>query len=171
MRGDAVPERARRVRLLAMDVDGVLTDGGIYLAEGVELRRFDVKDGAGIVLAQRAGLEVAWLSGRSSPVVAARAADLGVRHLRQGSLDKLPGYLEVVSELGLADAQVAYVGDDVLDVPVLRRVGLAVAVADASPEARRAAHLVTRAAGGRGAVREVVELILKAQGKWEGLLP
>jgi len=159
------------IRALICDVDGVLTDGSILLAEdGTEIKRFNSQDGAGIALFVRSGYQVAFLTGRESGAVAKRARELGVQHVRQGAGDKVPPYEEIRAAMGLADAQVCYVGDDLPDLPVMRRVGVAVAVADARPEVRAAAHLVTRAPGGRGAVREVIERILTAQGKWASIV-
>jgi 3-deoxy-D-manno-octulosonate 8-phosphate phosphatase (KDO 8-P phosphatase) len=164
---DEIIERARKVRLLILDCDGVLTDGRIImLPGGGETKVFDVKDGHAIVMLGRAGIKVAIISGRASEAVRARAKELGVAHLHEMAWVKTEPYERVLAEEGLTDEDVCYVGDDVVDVPLLRRAGLAVAVADAVEEARQHSHLVTRRAGGRGAVREVIEMILKAQGKW-----
>jgi 3-deoxy-D-manno-octulosonate 8-phosphate phosphatase (KDO 8-P phosphatase) len=163
--------RARRVVLLLMDVDGVLTDGGLpFSGRGAGARTFDVKDGAGIVIARRLGLRTGLISGRGGADVAERARDLGVEEVHLKTRDKLAVYERVLARLGLEDAEVCYVGDDIMDLPVLRRAGLAVAPADAHPEVRRRVPFVTRAAGGRGAVREVVDAMLKAQGRWETAL-
>ena len=163
-----VLDRARRVKLLVLDCDGVLTDGRIImLPDGDETKAFDVKDGHGIVMAQRAGLRVAIISGRKSSVVQKRAKELGVAHLHEMAWVKTEPYESVLAEEGLTDEQVCYVGDDVVDIPLLRRAGLGVAVADAVDEVKQQSHLVTTRAGGRGAVREVIEFILKAQGKWD----
>jgi 3-deoxy-D-manno-octulosonate 8-phosphate phosphatase (KDO 8-P phosphatase) len=161
-------DRARRIKLLILDCDGVLTDGRIIMLPGSdETKAFDVKDGHGIVMAQRAGLRVAIISGRKSSVVQTRAKELGVSHLYEMAWVKTEPYEKVLAEEGLADEAVCYVGDDVVDIPLLRRAGLAVAVADAVDEAKQVSHLVTTRAGGRGAVREVIEFILKAQDKWD----
>ena len=166
-----VERRAAGVRLLLMDCDGVLTDGRITPVEGGDERKsFHTRDGHGLVLLHRAGLRSGIISGRSSALVAMRASDLGVAYVRQGALDKLEVFEELLSEAGFAPAEVAYVGDDVVDIPLMLRSGLAVAVADATEETRAAAHYVTRLPGGFGAVREVCELILKAQGRWDGLM-
>jgi 3-deoxy-D-manno-octulosonate 8-phosphate phosphatase (KDO 8-P phosphatase) len=163
--------RARAVRLVILDVDGVLTDGRIlYGTGGIEVKAFDVRDGHGVKLAHRAGLRTAIITGRTSDIVARRAEELGIADVIQGSRDKLAAYRELAARLGLADAHIACLGDDVTDLPLLARAGLAVAVAGAVAEARAAAHYVTRRAGGRGAVREALELVLKAQGLWDGLL-
>jgi 3-deoxy-D-manno-octulosonate 8-phosphate phosphatase (KDO 8-P phosphatase) len=160
-------ERCARIELLALDVDGVLTDGGIaYSGEGVEWKQFHVRDGSGIKLWQQAGKQVAVISGRTSPVVAVRAAELGVAPVIQGAADKLAAFRQVLTDAGLTAEQACFIGDDVPDLPVLAHCGLAVAVADACAETRAAAHYVTRTPGGRGAVREAIELILQCQGRW-----
>src|SRR2546423_4047708 len=160
-----VERRAALVRLLLLDCDGVLTDGRVTLVEGGdEQKSFHTRDGHGLVLLHRAGLRSGIISGRSSGVVASRAADLGVAYVRQGALDKSKVFEELLAEAGVEPPEVAYVGDDVVDIPLMRRSGLAVAVADAAEDARACAHYVTRLPGGFGAVREVCELILKAQG-------
>ena len=168
---DDIIERARKVRMLIVDCDGVLTDGRIImLPDGDETKAFDVKDGHAIVMAQRAGVKVAIISGRKSSVVRARAKELGVVHLYEMSWVKTEPYEKILAEEELTDEQVCYVGDDVIDIPLLRRAGLAVTVADGVEEAKQYSHLVTKRAGGRGAVREVIELILKSQDKWEEAL-
>ena len=168
-----VDRRVRSVRFLLLDVDGVLTDGRILHAPGdagEEIKAFDSKDGLGMMLASRAGLAIGLLSGRTSPVVARRARELGITEVLQGRLPKTPAYVELRERLGLRDAEVCYVGDDVPDVPLLRRVGLGVAPADAHPEALRAAAWVTERRGGRGAVREIIDRILRAQGRWDAVV-
>ncbi len=163
--------RARAVRLVILDVDGVLTDGRIiYGTGGIELKAFDVRDGHGVKLFHRMGLRTAIVTGRTSEIVARRAEELGIADLVQGTKDKLAAYRELLARHALPDAHVACLGDDVTDLPLFARAGLAVAVAGAAPEARAAAHYVTRRAGGRGAVREVLDLILKAQGLWDQAL-
>jgi 3-deoxy-D-manno-octulosonate 8-phosphate phosphatase (KDO 8-P phosphatase) len=163
-----VNEKLKNIKLLILDVDGVMTDGRIIFdSNGVESKFFNVKDGHGIKMVQRAGLEVAIISGRASQVVANRAEELGIARVYQKSLDKMTPYLEILSLTGLNDAQVAFVGDDVIDIPVLRRVGFAAAPADAVAEVLPFVHFVTANRGGWGAVREVCDLILKAQGSWE----
>ena len=168
---DATPdivERARGIKLLILDCDGVLTDGRIImLPDGDETKAFDVKDGHAMVMAQRAGLRIAIISGRKSSVVRARATELGVAHLHEMAWVKMEPYEKVLAEEGLTDGEVCFVGDDVVDIPLLRRAGLGVAVADAVEEAKQHSHLVTTKPGGRGAVREVIEFILKAQNKWD----
>lgn len=168
---DDITERARRVRLLILDCDGVLTDGRIImLPGGDETKAFDVKDGHAMVMAQRAGLPIAIISGRKSSVVQARAKELRVAHLHEMAWVKTEPYEKILTEEDLTDEVVCFVGDDVVDIPLLRRAGLAIAVADAVEEAKKYSHFVTARAGGRGAVREVIEIILKAQDKWEEAL-
>lgn len=161
-------ERCRRVELLVLDVDGVLTDGGIiYSDSGAEIKRFHVRDGAGLRVWQMTGKHSAIVTGRTSNVVAVRAAEVGVGWVYQGASDKLPAYRELLAKAGVAPEQVCCIGDDLPDLPLLGTCGLAVAVADACPEARAAAHHVTQAGGGCGAVRELIELILGCQGLWQ----
>ena len=164
-------DRARKIKLLILDCDGVLTDGRIImLPDNDETKSFDVKDGHGIVMAQRAGLRVAIISGRKSSIVRARAKELGVAHLYEMAWIKTEPYEKVLAEEELLDEEVCYVGDDVVDIPLLRRAGFAVAVGDAVEETKQHSHMVTNHAGGRGAVREVIEFILKAQDKWDEAL-
>jgi 3-deoxy-D-manno-octulosonate 8-phosphate phosphatase (KDO 8-P phosphatase) len=161
---DAVLERARRIRLLVLDVDGVLTDGRLFLsASGEELKVFHVRDGSGLVAVQRAGITVAIISGRDSAAVTRRAAELGIRHVRQGVGDKGAALDRLLDELGISAAATACVGDDTPDVPMLRRAGLAIGVADAHPALLAAAHWVTPSNGGQGAVREACDLLLSAR--------
>ncbi len=163
--------RAGRIKLLMMDCDGVLTDGRITLLDdGDELKSFHTRDGHGLVLLHRAGLRSGIISGRTAKAVERRARDLGVSIVYQGILDKIATFNELTSSESLDDAEIAYIGDDVTDIPLMNRVGLAVAVADAVTETKAAAHYTTELAGGFGAVREVCELILKAQGHWNGLM-
>jgi len=158
------------IKLVIFDVDGVLTDGRIVMDNnGVESKFFDVRDGTGIKWLKRAGLEIAFLTGRESRVVEFRAAELGVDIIRQGAKVKLTVYEEILDEFGLTDRKVAFAGDDLIDLPVLRRVGLSMAPADARPEIKEAVHFVCQNAGGRGAVREMAEMILKGQGLWESI--
>ena len=164
-------QRAEKIKLVLFDVDGVLTDGKLVLqADGSESKQFDIKDGTGIVLAQRAGLKVGFLSARVSPPTQPRAAQLGVTLVHQGVSSKLETYEHIVDALLLEDEQVAYMGDDIVDLPVLSRVGLAAAPADAAPDVRARVHWVSQAPGGCGAARELIELILRAQGAWESVL-
>ncbi|MFH0965608.1 MAG: HAD-IIIA family hydrolase [Planctomycetota bacterium] len=163
-------ERIARIKAVILDVDGVLTDGAIYVnGQGDETKRFNVRDGAAIKWLQRCGLAVAFLSGRTSTAVEARARQVGVEHVVQGATEKLPAYETLRDARGVKDEEVCYAGDDLHDLPVLRRAGFAAATADATGEARSAAHYVTQARGGEGAVRELAEVILKSQGSWETL--
>lgn len=167
----SVERRASRIKLLLMDCDGVLTDGRLWLTEdGDEQKSFNTHDGQGLSLLHRAGLQSGIITGRRSRAVIRRAAELGVEYVRQGEPDKIAAFEQVLQEAGVAENEVAFVGDDLPDIPIMKRAELAVAVADAVEETRSAAHYVTRARGGRGAVREVVELILKSQGRWSDLV-
>jgi 3-deoxy-D-manno-octulosonate 8-phosphate phosphatase (KDO 8-P phosphatase) len=167
----SVQEKASRVRLLLFDVDGVLTDGTIVMhADGAESKGFHIRDGAAIVWAQRAGLTVGLLSARSSGATAHRAAQLAVRIVEQGVRSKLTSYEHIIRDARVTDEQVAYMGDDLLDLPVLARVGLSAAPADAAPEVRENVDWVSEAGGGRGAARELIELVLKAQRRWDDVL-
>jgi 3-deoxy-D-manno-octulosonate 8-phosphate phosphatase (KDO 8-P phosphatase) len=164
-------EKARAVRWLVLDVDGVLTDGRILLdGEGGEWKAFDVRDGHRIVLAAAQGIRTAFLTGRTSRVVERRAAELGVERVYQGVRDKGAALAAFLREEGVGAAAVAYLGDDVVDLPAMRLAGLAAAVGDAVPEVIEAADWVSAAPGGRGAVRELVEFVLAAQGRWEAAL-
>jgi 3-deoxy-D-manno-octulosonate 8-phosphate phosphatase (KDO 8-P phosphatase) len=166
-----VKERAKNIRLLILDVDGVLTDGRLYFdAKGEALKVFHVRDGHGIKMLQKAGIEVAFLSGRRSDAAYHRAKELGVNRFHEGLRDKVAVLEEIMAAMKIDAAAVAAVGDELVDLPLMRRVGLGVAVADAAPEVKAAAHLVTNLPGGQGAVREVCDLLLKAQGKWEGIV-
>jgi 3-deoxy-D-manno-octulosonate 8-phosphate phosphatase (KDO 8-P phosphatase) len=164
----ALTDRCRPIRLLVLDVDGVLTDGRItYTDTGVEIKSFHVRDGSGLVLWQQAGRQVAIISGRTSRAVEVRAAELGIKHVWQGRADKQQALRDLLTTLDVRPEQVCAVGDDLPDLPVLRACGLAVAVADACAEVRTAAHFVTMMPGGYGAVREVVEMVLRAQELWD----
>jgi 3-deoxy-D-manno-octulosonate 8-phosphate phosphatase (KDO 8-P phosphatase) len=166
-----IDEQAARVRLILFDVDGVLTDGKLLVhADGSESKLFDIKDGTGIVWAQRLGLTVGLLSARSSAATAQRAAQLGITLVHQGVHSKLDTYEQIADSLMLDDDAIAYMGDDILDLPVLARVGLAAAPADAVPDVRSRVDWVATARGGDGAARELIELILRAQGRWESVL-
>jgi 3-deoxy-D-manno-octulosonate 8-phosphate phosphatase (KDO 8-P phosphatase) len=159
-----VIKRAQRIKLLLMDCDGVLTDGRIWLtADGDEVKAFHVRDGQGIVLLHLAGVRTGIISGRISAATERRANELGMSFLRQGVSEKVAVFDDLLGEAGLAADECAYIGDDVGDIEIMRRVGLAVAVADAADAAKQVAHFVTTAAGGKGAVREVCETILQAQ--------
>jgi 3-deoxy-D-manno-octulosonate 8-phosphate phosphatase (KDO 8-P phosphatase) len=173
--GRGVPKqvraRAARVKLLVLDVDGVLTDGRIIMDhKGREIKAFDVRDGHGIKLLREAGIEVAILTGRNSPVVQKRADDLGILWVRQGVHDKIGAYQEIAREVGITDDEACFVGDDFVDIPLLKRVGIPIVVGDGAPEAKRLALYVTQSPGGRGAVREVCDLLLQSQGIWKEVL-
>jgi 3-deoxy-D-manno-octulosonate 8-phosphate phosphatase (KDO 8-P phosphatase) len=166
-----VAERVADIRLLLFDVDGVLTDGVVLMhADGSEAKGFHIRDGAAMVWAQRAGLTVGWLSARTSGATTHRAAQLAIRLVVQGANSKLAAYERILRETGLADQAVAYMGDDLLDLPVLTRVGLSAAPSDAAAEVASRVHWVSAAAGGRGAVREFIELVLRAQNRWDHVL-
>ncbi|HEY0322590.1 MAG TPA: HAD hydrolase family protein [Pyrinomonadaceae bacterium] len=166
-----IERRAARIRLLLMDCDGVLTDGRITLVgDGDEEKSFHTRDGHGLVLLHRAGLRSGIISGRTSTLVLRRARELGMHYVKQGTWDKIKEFEEVLHEAGFEESEVAFIGDDVTDIPLMQRSELAVAVADAVEETRRASHYVTELPGGFGAVREVCELILKAQGHWDDLM-
>ena len=161
-------DKASRIRLLLFDVDGVLTDGVVVMhADGSESKGFHIRDGAAIVWAQRAGVPVGLLSARSSGATTHRAAQLAVRIVAQGVTSKLRAYEQIVREAGVDDAAVAYMGDDLLDLPVIARVGLSGAPADAAAEVRERVDWISRLGGGRGAVREFIELVLRAQNRWD----
>lgn len=160
-----VQKRAAKVRLVGFDVDGVLTDGSLYLGDsGEEYKVFHTRDGQGLVMLRECGMKVAIISGRSSRAVEERMAELGIIHVYQGQADKLAVFQTLLATLALEPSETAYVGDDLPDLPVMRRVGLSIAVADAHPLVQQHAHWQTRLPGGRGAVREVCELLLEAQG-------
>ncbi len=170
-----VNERAVKVRLLLMDVDGVWTDGKLYYAPGpggemVETKAFDSQDGISLRWLTWKGIQTGLISGRDSAATQFRAEQLGVSYVYQGHIEKIPILEEILAKSGLSAEQIAYVGDDLTDAIVMRRVGLAIATANARPEVKRMAHYVTQAPGGQGAVREVVELLLKAQGAWQEIL-
>ena len=166
-----VRRRASLITLMLFDVDGVLTDGKILMhPDGSESKQFDIKDGTGLVWAQRAGLKVGMLSARSSAATAQRAAQLGITIVQQGVSSKLRAYEEILRQTALSDVDVAYMGDDVLDLPVIGRAGLSASPADGVDEVRARVHYVSRARGGDGAAREFIEIILKAQDRWERLL-
>jgi YrbI family 3-deoxy-D-manno-octulosonate 8-phosphate phosphatase len=161
-------QRCVPIELLVLDVDGVLTDGGIiHVNDESELKKFHVRDGAGLKLWRSAGKRAALITGRTSRVVAIRAAEIGIDPVLQGVEEKLPALRNLLQAGGWRPEQVCYVGDDLLDLPLLRHCGLAVAVADACAEVIADAHYVTRTAGGRGAVRETIELLLRCQGHWK----
>ena len=169
---DILKDRAQKIKLLLTDCDGVLTDGCVYYSErGEELKKFSLRDGMGVErLRNLAGVETGIITGEVSPSVIKRAEKLKITELHLGVKDKPAVFYEIIDRLNLKPEEVAYIGDDFTDVVVMRRVGFAIATANARPEMKPIAHYVTEAPGGQGAVREVIELLLKAQGKWDGIL-
>ncbi len=163
-------EKAARIKLVVFDVDGVLTDGSLYIGDdGQEYKAFHSRDGHGMKLLQESGVRIGIITGRTSRVVEHRMASLGIEHVYQGQLDKLPAFQDLMEKLDLSPDAVAYVGDDVVDLPIMVRVGLAIAVADAHPMVARHAHWQTAQPGGRGAARDVCELMLEARGLLQDL--
>ncbi len=163
---DEIITKAALIRLVIFDVDGVLTDGSIFIGDaGEEYKAFFSRDGLGMTMLQRSGVEIGIITGRCSQVVLHRMQSLGIEYIFQGQSDKLPAFQQLCQQLNLQPQQVAYVGDDVIDLPVMQQVGLAIAVGDAHPIVTKYTHWQTHSTGGRGAVREVCELIMQAQGK------
>lgn len=162
--------RLKKVKLLLCDVDGVLTDASVFIGEAGEFKRFDIQDGLGLALLRRQGLKAGWISSRPSTATERRAKELKIDFLRQSKGSKVSTVQSLLARTGLGWDEICYAGDDLVDLGVLRRAGVAVAVANGVAEVRAAADYVTRAAGGRGAVREVVELLLKAQDKWDAVV-
>ena len=173
----AILKRAKKIRLLLMDVDGTLTDGKVYLMSvsgagaAAELKVFDAHDGAGVKLAHMMGIKTGLITGRNSMATAQRAHEMSMDYVFQGRAKKSEAYLEIQQQAGVTDEETAYMGDDLPDLPLLERAGLAIATANAVPEVKKAAHYVTQRSGGAGAAREIVELILKCQGKWKAAIP
>ncbi len=166
--GAELTGRIKRIKLLIMDVDGVMTDGSvIYNDAGLETKVFDVRDGHGIKMLQRAGIKAAIITSRRSEAVTHRAKNLGIELLYQGAIEKVRAYEDLLQKEGLKQDETAYMGDDIVDIPILKRAGFRVCVPDAVDEVKQTAHYITKKHGGSGAVREVVELILKTQGRWE----
>lgn len=163
-------ERLSNVRLLLTDVDGVMTDGSIYITEQGEVKQFSIQDGLGLVMLRRNGVKVGWISARPSPVTTRRGEELKIDYILQQKGSKVAAAEQTLQSAGIDWSQVCYMGDDVVDLCLLKRAGVAVAVANGIHEAKEMAHYVTEKAGGHGAVREVVTLILKAQGKWETIV-
>lgn len=165
---NTIQEKAKKIKLLLLDVDGVLTDNRlIYGDDGQEYKAFNTRDGHGLVLLQKTGIEVGIITGRKSQLVANRMNDLKVKHLYQGVPDKLPTFEALIEKLQISHDQIAYMGDDILDLPILTRVGLATAPSDADPEVLKRVDFISQQAGGRGAVRELCELIMQAQDTWQ----
>jgi len=164
-------ERAKQIKLIIFDVDGVLTDGGLYFDDsGQELKAFHSRDGLGMKMLKSSGVEIGIITGRTSQVVTHRMNNLGIEHVYQGQSEKLPAFQLLIEKLGVSEREVAYVGDDVVDLPIMRRVGLAVAVQDAHDWVVKHAHWQTPSCGGRGAARDICEFILEAQGNLESTL-
>ncbi len=166
-----IQEKASQIKLVIFDVDGVLTDGSLFLGDdGQEYKAFHSKDGHGMVMLQQSGVMIGIITGRTSEVVRKRMESLGIKHVFQGQKDKLPAYEELKQELSLSDEQVAYVGDDVVDLPVMTKVGLSIAVQDAHALTKEHAHWITPSNGGRGAAREVCEMLMHSQGQLDSAL-
>lgn len=166
-----IHEKASQIKLVIFDVDGVLTDGSLFLGDdGQEYKAFHSKDGHGMVMLQQSGVMIGIITGRTSEVVRKRMESLGIKHVFQGQKDKLPAYEQLKRELSLSDEQVAYVGDDVVDLPVMIKVGLSIAVQDAHALTKEHAHWITPANGGRGAAREVCEMLMHSQGRLNSAL-
>ncbi|HHL45161.1 MAG TPA: 3-deoxy-manno-octulosonate-8-phosphatase KdsC [Gammaproteobacteria bacterium] len=164
-------EKAATIKLVVFDVDGVLTDGSLFLGDdGQEYKAFHSRDGHGMKMLQASGVDIAIITGRTSRVVQHRMDNLGIRHIYQGQLDKLPAFEELLQKLDITPDHAAYVGDDVVDLPVMRRAGLAVAVQDAHPLVKEHAHWCTPTGGGRGAARDLCELVMRAQGTLDNQL-
>jgi 3-deoxy-D-manno-octulosonate 8-phosphate phosphatase (KDO 8-P phosphatase) len=171
----ALKKRAARIKLLLMDVDGTMTDGSVTLLSqtdgtALEIKTFDAHDGQGLTLAHTAGLRTGCITGRESPALLRRAQEMKMDFIYMKQPVKMPAYEEILIKAGVDDSAVAFIGDDLPDIPLLRRAGLAVAVGDAVPEVKDAAHFTTKAHAGHGAVREAVELILKSKGIWEAMI-
>lgn len=168
-------KRAARIKVLLMDVDGTMTDGGVTLLSqpdgtALEIKRFDAHDGQGLTLANTAGVRTGCITGRESAALLRRAHEMRMEFIYMKQPTKIPAYEEILRKAGVSEEEVAYVGDDLPDLPVMRRVGLAVVVGDAVPEVKKAAHFTTKSVAGRGAIRDAVELILKAKGIWEEMI-
>jgi len=171
----SLKKRAAQIKLILMDVDGTMTDGGVTLlsqADGtaLEIKTFDAHDGQGLTLARTAGLLTGCITGRESAALMRRANEMKMEFIYMKQAVKMPAYEEILGKAGVADSAVAYIGDDLPDIPLLRRAGLAVAVGDAVPEVKDAAHYTTKALAGHGAVREAIELVLRSKGIWEALI-
>lgn len=170
-----VKKRASKIQVLLMDVDGTMTDGGVILLSqpdgtALEIKRFDAHDGQGLSLAHTAGIRTGCITGRESPALLRRANEMKMEFIYMKQPVKIPSYEEILKKAGVPENAIAYIGDDLPDLPIMRRVGFAIAVADATPEVKKAAHYTTKALAGRGAVREVIEVILKSKGIWEKMI-
>ena len=171
----ALKKRAAQIKLLLMDVDGTMTDGGVLLlsqpdGSALEIKKFDAHDGQGLTLAHTAGIRTGCITGRESPALLRRAHEMKMDYIYMKIPLKMPAYEEILSKSGVKDVEVAFVGDDLPDIPILKRVGLAVAVGDAVADVKKIAHYTTKALAGRGAIREAIELILKSKGIWDELI-
>ena len=171
----SIQKRAARIKVLLMDVDGTMTDGGVTLLSqndggALEVKTFDAHDGQGLTLAHTAGLRTGCITGRESPALLRRAREMKMEFIYMKQPVKMPAYEEILQKTGVSDSAVAFIGDDLPDLPLLRRAGLAVAVGDAVPEVKQVAHYVTRAPAGHGAIREAVELVLKSKGIWSEII-
>ncbi len=171
----ALKKRAAQIKLLLMDVDGTMTDGGVILlsqpdGSALEIKRFDAHDGQGLTLAHTAGIRTGCITGRESPALLRRAHEMKMDYIYMKIPLKLPAYEEILVKAGVKDVEVAFVGDDLPDIPILKRVGLAVAVGDAVADVKKIAHYTTKALAGKGAIREAIELILKSKGIWDELI-
>jgi 3-deoxy-D-manno-octulosonate 8-phosphate phosphatase (KDO 8-P phosphatase) len=171
----ALKKRAAQIKVLLMDVDGTMTNGGVALlsqtdGSALEIKTFDAHDGQGLTLAHTAGVRTGCVTGRESAALLRRANEMKMEFIYMKQAAKIPAYEAILRKAGVPDSAVAYVGDDLPDLPILRRVGLAIAVGDAVPEVKKASHFVTASAGGRGAIRDAVELILKSKGIWEEMI-
>lgn len=168
---EQIKAKAQKIKLVIFDVDGVLTDGSLFYGDdGQEYKAFQSRDGHGMKMLQKSGVDIAFITGRTSEVVKYRAKNLGIDHVYQGQLQKLPAFKTVLEKLDLIADEVAYVGDDVVDLPVMIRVGLAITVNDGHELVKKHAHWVTENRGGQGAAREICEFIMQAQGTWEALI-
>ncbi len=171
----ALKKRAAQIKILLMDVDGTMTEGGVTLlsqpdGSALEIKTFDAHDGQGLTLARTAGIRTGCITGRESPALLRRAEEMKMEFVYMKQPSKIPAYEEILRKTGVPDSAVAYVGDDLPDLPVMRRVGLAIAVGDAVPEVKKAAHFTTHSVAGHGAIRDAVELILKSKGVWEEMI-
>jgi 3-deoxy-D-manno-octulosonate 8-phosphate phosphatase (KDO 8-P phosphatase) len=171
----ALKKRAAQIKVLLMDVDGTMTDGGVLLlsqpdGSALEIKKFDAHDGQGLTLAHTAGIRTGCITGRESPALLRRANEMKMEFVYMKQPTKIPAYEEILRKTGVPDSAVAYVGDDLPDLPIMRRVGLAIAVCDAVPEVKKAAHFTTKSVAGRGAIRDAVELILKSKGIWDEMI-
>jgi len=166
-----VKQRAKRVKMLILDIDGVMTDGRIiYDSRGNELKCFNVLDGMGLALLHQAGIKVALITAKGSPAVLRRSRDIGAVEVKQGAIDKIKPFREILKKYKLSSKDICFIGDDLVDLPIMKRAGLACAVPNACSQVKKLSHYLTKKEGGKGAVREVIEIILRAQNKWQRLI-